>query len=147
MSVVNVGIMPEIAIVIEVAVGEGAGPTHDLARGPVLVHGIAAPGHEAVHAAVLVHVLQGTDLQKTGPLETGPEIVIDLQRTGQDQGTEVRRIDLARGIVGVRAHLQTALKAAPVPGLGQGAGVAIPRTGMPTPRTMFATSETSTPLF
>lgn len=147
MSVVNVGIMLEIAIVTEVAVGEGAGPTHDPARGPVLVHGIVAPGHEVVHAAVHVRALQETDLQKTGPLGTGPEIVIGHQRTDQDQGTEVPRIDLARGIVGVHARLQTALKAAPVPGLGQGAGVAIPRTGMATPRMMLATSETSTPLF
>lgn len=144
MSVVNVGIMLEIAIVTGVVVEvAGAGHTQDHAQGLAPAPGTVAPGHAVVRAAALVLDLPGIDLQKTGLLE----IMIGHQRTGQDPETKVPRTGLAPGTMDAPVHPQTTLKVVPVPDLAQGAGVGIRRTGMGTPRTMLATSETVTPLF
>jgi len=102
--------------------GGCSGPTHDPVQGLAPAPGTVAPDHAVAHAVALVLVLPGTDLQKTGLLETGLEIVIGHQRTGQDPGTEVLRTGLAPGTMDAPVHLQTALKAVLTPGLGQGAG-------------------------
>lgn len=143
MNVVNVGIMLEIATVTGVAVeGAGAGHTRVPAQGLVPAPGTVAPGHVVAHAVALALALQ-----KTGLLETDLGIMIVHQRTGQDPGTEVLRTGPVPETMGARVHPRTTLKAVPNPGLGQGAGVAIPWTGMATPRMMLATSKTFAPLF
>lgn len=143
MNVVNVAIMLEIATVTGVAVeGAGAGHTHVLAQGPAPAPGTVVPDHAVAPAAGLALALQ-----KTGLLETDLGIMIGHQRTGQDPEIEVLRTGPVPGTMDARVHPRTTLKAVPTPGLGQGAGVAIPWTGMVTPRMMLATSKTFAPLF
>lgn len=98
--------------------GGCSGHTQDHAQGLAPAPGTVAPGHAVVHAAALVLVLPGIDLQKTGLLE----IMIGHQRTGQDPETKVPRTGLAPGTMDAPVHPQTTLKVVPVPDLAQGAG-------------------------
>lgn len=98
--------------------GGCSGHTQDPAQGLAPAPGTVAPGHAVVHAAALVLVLPGIDLQKTGLLE----IMIGHQRTGQDPETKVPRTGLAPGTMDAPVHPQTTLKVVPVPDLAQGAG-------------------------